>query len=151
MVLARLVSVLLMSVVVRTVMAYAFRREETNRVSIFEKMGGPLIERTSLILLLLLVVWLLSPKYLVIGGPYWQKLVIRATGLAVVAVYVMRRLQPGANQPLAARNMVVCSPDISVVAPGSVHRRFCWYRAASGVDRGFSRGVKASASPSISP
>ncbi len=90
MVAARLISALLMSVVVGTVMAYAFRKEEIERVSMFEQKGGQLIDRKSLILLILLVVWLLAPNYLVIEGPYWQKVVVWAIGLVVVAAYVWK-------------------------------------------------------------
>ncbi len=90
MVAARLVSALLMSAVVGLVMAYAFRKEEATRVSAIEARGGPLMERKSLVLLLLLVAWLLSPNYLVIRGPYWQKVVVWAVGLAVVAAYVAK-------------------------------------------------------------
>ncbi len=90
MVAARLVSALLMSVVVGSVMAYAFRREETDRVSMLNQGGGRLIDRKSLVLLLLLVVWLLSPNYLVIEGPYWQKVSVWAVGLVVVTGYVLK-------------------------------------------------------------
>jgi len=90
MVVARLVSALLMSFVVGTVMVYAFRKEEAERVSSIESVGGPLMDRKSVILLLLLVAWLLSPNYLVIQVPYWQKVVVWAIGLLVVAAYVHR-------------------------------------------------------------
>ena len=62
MVAARLASALLMSVVVGGVMAYAFRKEEATRVSTIEQHAGPLMDRKSVILLILLVVWLLSPN-----------------------------------------------------------------------------------------
>ncbi len=90
MVIARLVSALLMAGVVGLVMSYAFRKEEATRVSTIEQRAGPIMERKSLVLLVLLVVWLLSPNYLVISGPYWQKVVVWAIGLAVVAVYVVK-------------------------------------------------------------
>ncbi|MBN1152142.1 MAG: permease [Dehalococcoidia bacterium] len=90
MVAARLVSALLMSVVVGAVMAYAFRKEESTRTSTIEQKGGPLMERKSLVLLVLLVIWLLSPNYLVIQGPYWQKVVVWAIGLVAVAAYVAK-------------------------------------------------------------
>lgn len=90
MVAARLISALLMSVVVGTVMAYAFRKEEVQRMSMLDQGGGKLIDRKSLILLVLLVVWLLSPNYLIIEGPYWQKVVVWAIGLAIVATYVWK-------------------------------------------------------------
>jgi len=90
MVVARLVSALLMSFVVGTVMVYAFRKEEAERVSSIESVGGPLMDRKSVILLLLLVAWLLSPNYLVIQGPYWQKVVVWAIGLSIVAAYVFK-------------------------------------------------------------
>jgi len=90
MVAARLVSALLMAGVVGLTMSYAFRKEEAVRVSTIQQQGGPLMERKSLVLLILLVVWLLSPNYLVIHGPYWQKVIVWAIGLAVVAAYVAR-------------------------------------------------------------
>ncbi len=90
MVAARLISALLMSVVVGTVMAYAFRKEEFQRMSMLDQGGGKIIDRKSLILLILLVAWLLSPNYLVIEGPYWQKVVVWAIGLGIVATYVWK-------------------------------------------------------------
>ncbi len=90
MVAARLVSALLMAGVVGLVMSYVFRKEEASRVSTIEARGGPLMERKSVVLLVLLVVWLLSPNYLVIQGPYWQKVIVWAIGLAVVVAYVAR-------------------------------------------------------------
>jgi len=93
MVVARLVSALLMSFVVGTVMVAAFRKEEAARVSSIESVGGPLMDRRSVILLLLLVGWLLSPNYLVIQGPYWQKVVVWAAGLLLVAAYVYKSFE----------------------------------------------------------
>lgn len=90
MVAARLISALLMSVVVGAVMAYVFRKEEFQRMSMLDQGGGTIIDRKSLILLILLVAWLLSPNYLIIEGPYWQKVVVWAIGLAVVAAYVWK-------------------------------------------------------------
>jgi len=90
MVIARLISALLMAGVVGLVMSYAFRKEEATRVSTIEQRGGPLMDRKSLVLLILLVAWLLAPNYLVIQGPYWQKVIVWAIGLVVVGVYVMK-------------------------------------------------------------
>ena len=90
MVIARVVSALLMAGIVGLVMSYAFRKEEAVRVSTIQQQGGPLMERKSLVLLILLVVWLLSPNYLVISGPYWQKVIVWAIGLAVVAAFVAK-------------------------------------------------------------
>ncbi len=90
MVTARLVSALLMSFVVGFVMAYAFYREEKNRVSTIQMSGGPLMSRKGVVLLLLLVAWLLVPNYIVTHGPYWQKVVVWAVGLVVVAVYTLQ-------------------------------------------------------------
>lgn len=90
MVIARLVSALLMSFVVGFVMAYAFYREEKNRVSTIQMSGSRLMTRRSVILLLLLVGWLLAPNYIVSHGPYWQKVIVWAVGLVIVAVYALR-------------------------------------------------------------
>ena len=92
MVIARLISALLMSFVVGMVMAYAFFKEEKRRVSTIEMRGGRLMTRKSVILLLLLVAWLLAPNYIVTQGPYWQKVIIWAIGLIVVAVYALKTL-----------------------------------------------------------
>jgi hypothetical protein len=92
MVIARLVSALLMALVVGFVMAYAFSKEEKNRVSHIQMSRGPLMSKKGVILLLLLVVWLLAPNYIVTHGPYWQKVVVWAVGLAVVAVYAWKTI-----------------------------------------------------------
>jgi len=92
MVIARLVSALFMSFVVGFVMAYAFYREEKNRVSHIQMSSGPLMSKKSVVLLLLLVAWLLAPNYIVTHGPYWQKVVVWAVGLAVVAAYVWKAI-----------------------------------------------------------
>jgi len=93
MVIARVISALLMSFIVGSVMAYAFYREERNRVSTIQVSGGPLMSRKAVILLVLLVAWLLAPNYLVVHGPYWQKVVVWAVGLVVVAAYVWKAIE----------------------------------------------------------
>jgi len=95
MVIARLVSALLMSFVVGFVMAYAFYREERNRISTIQMSGRQLMTRKSVVLLLLLVGWLLAPNYIVTHGPYWQKVVVWAVGLVVVAVYALKTFDGG--------------------------------------------------------
>ena len=90
MVVARLVSALLMSLVVGSVMSCAFRKEEATRVSSIRSASGPLMDRKSVVLLLLLVAWLLSPNYLIVQGPYWQKVVVWGIGLVIVGLYVRR-------------------------------------------------------------
>ena len=92
MVIARLISALLMSFVVGMVMAYAFFKEEKRRVSTIQMRSGRLMTRKSVILLLLLVAWLLAPNYIVTQGPYWQKVIVWAIGLIVVAVYALKTL-----------------------------------------------------------
>ena len=90
MVIARLISALLMCFAVGFVMAYAFYREERNRVFTIQMSGGPLMSRKSIVLLLLLVAWLLAPNYIVTHGPYWQKVVLWAIGLGIIAVYAWK-------------------------------------------------------------
>jgi len=93
MVIARLVSALLMSFAVGFVMAYAFYREEKSRISTIQMSGGQLMTRKSVVLLLLLVAWLLAPNYVVSHGPYWQKVVVWAAGLIVVAAYAWQTIE----------------------------------------------------------
>ena len=90
MVIARLIGALAMCFAVGYVMAYAFYKEEKNRVSQIPMSRGPLMSKKGLVLLLLLVAWLLAPNYIVVHGPYWQKVVVWAVGLVVVGVYVWR-------------------------------------------------------------
>lgn len=92
MVVARIVSALLMSFVVGLVMAYAFYREENNRVSTIQMSSGPLMSKKGVALLVLLVAWLLAPNYIVTHGPYWQKVVVWAVGLAVVSIYAWKMI-----------------------------------------------------------
>jgi len=92
MVTARLVSALLMSFIVGFVMDYAFYREEKTRVSTIQMSSGPLMSRKAVVLLVLLVAWLLAPNYIISQGPYWQKVVVWAVGLVVVAAYVWKTI-----------------------------------------------------------
>jgi len=93
MVIARLISALLMCFAVGFVMAYAFYKEEKNRISTIQMSRGPLMSKKGVVLLLLLVVWLLAPNYIVTHGPYWQKVVVWAIGLLVVGAYVWRFIE----------------------------------------------------------
>jgi uncharacterized membrane protein YraQ (UPF0718 family) len=95
MVIARLVSALLMSLAVGFVMAGVFHREEKNRVSTIKMSGQELMTKKDLILLLLLVGWLLAPNYVVTHGPYWQKVIVWAVGLVIVATYAWKTLDRG--------------------------------------------------------
>lgn len=92
MVIARLISALLTAFAVGFVMAYVFHREEKGRVSRIQMSGGPLMTRNAIFLLLLLVAWLLAPNYIVAKGPYWQKVIVWAAGLIVVAIYTWRTI-----------------------------------------------------------
>jgi len=92
MVVARLISALLMSFVIGLVMAYAFHKEEKNRISTIQMNNRRLMTKKDGILLLLLVGWLLAPNYIVTQGPYWQKVVVWAVGLVVVAAYAWKTL-----------------------------------------------------------
>jgi len=90
MVIARLLSALLMSFAVGLVMTYAFYKEERTRISTIQVSRGPLMSRQGVVLLLLLVAWLLAPNYIVSQGPYWQKVLVWAIGLVMVAVYALK-------------------------------------------------------------
>ena len=93
MVIARLVSALLMSFAVGLVMASVFYREEKERVSTIKMSGKKqLMSKKGIILLLLLVGWLLAPNYIVSQGPYWQKVIVWAAGLVIVAAYAWKTL-----------------------------------------------------------
>lgn len=48
------------------------------------------MSRQSIVLLLLLVAWLLTPNYIVTHGPYWHKVVVWAVGLVIVALYAWK-------------------------------------------------------------
>jgi len=91
MVFTRVVAALLMAFLVGGVMALVFRKEErarakavaTNPVLPRER----LMAKSDLFLLLLLVVALLAPNYIVQRGPYWQKVIVWAIGMALVFGY----------------------------------------------------------------
>ena len=51
-----------------------------------------MMTKKSIVLLLLLVAWLLAPNYIVTHGPYWQKVVVWAIGLVVVALYAWKTI-----------------------------------------------------------
>lgn len=88
-VLARIVSALLMAAIVGTVMSVAFARGESARSLpiTHSNADGPIIHRSSVALLLLLVATLLAPNYLVLRGAFVYKVVVAAVGLSAVAAY----------------------------------------------------------------
>lgn len=91
MVLARLVAALLMAGVVGSVMSFVFQRSEKQRaLEATEGNTGPLMTRSSLVLILLLVATLLGPNYLVGKGPFEWKVVVTAVGLAVTALWAIK-------------------------------------------------------------
>ncbi len=93
MVATRLVASLLMAFVVGGVMSFVFRREEKTRAEKISSLAqanvqnAKVMKRSDVILLLLLVLALLAPKYIVRSGPYWQKVIVWALGMAVVFSY----------------------------------------------------------------
>lgn len=76
-------------------MTLAFYREELQRVAEFQSAdldltnseSLPKVKKTSIVLLLLIVADLLAPNYLIRTRPYWQKVVIWAVGMVIVALY----------------------------------------------------------------
>lgn len=97
----RIVSALLMAIAVGAIMTTAFRREEMERLAAVQAAnGGTALDAEArvkwgdVVLLLLIVVNLLSPNYLIRTGPYWQKVVVWAAGMAVVALYAWRTKSP---------------------------------------------------------
>lgn len=99
MALVRIITALLMAMVVGTVMTFAFYQEEVQRLSEAQNIRTdglnatealPSVKRTDIVLLLLIVADLLAPNYLVRTGPYWQKVVVWAVGMVIVALYAWR-------------------------------------------------------------
>ncbi len=98
MALVRIVSALLMAIVVGYAMTAFFFREEAERLASlggYEANGASVepterVKTTDIILLLLIVIDLLAPNYLVRTGPYWQKVLVWAIGMAIVALFAWK-------------------------------------------------------------
>ena len=98
MALVRILSALLMALVVGFVMTAAFYREEMQRLSEagefatdgIETSPAQKVKTTDIVLLLLIVIDLLAPNYLVRTGPYWQKVIVWAVGMIVVALFAWK-------------------------------------------------------------
>ena len=93
----RIISAFLMAVVVGSVMTFAFRHEEIQRlVEAQSANAAPATDPTAhvrwhdIVLLLLIVIDLLAPNYVIRTGPYWQKVVVWAAGMVIVALYAWR-------------------------------------------------------------
>jgi len=93
----RIISAFLMAVVVGSVMTFAFRHEEIQRlVEAQSANAAPATDPTAhvrwhdVVLLLLIVIDLLAPNYVIRTGPYWQKVVVWAAGMVIVALYAWR-------------------------------------------------------------
>ncbi len=88
----RVATAVAMAVVVGTVMALVFRKEEAKRLEGRATTGSTaLMARSDLILLGLIVVSLLAPNYIVQEGPYSRKFLIWLTATVAVAAYALRR------------------------------------------------------------
>jgi hypothetical protein len=92
MVIARLVAALLMAFVMGWVMTLAFADERPTEgaTALDSQKSGPIIEKRSVVLLILLVITLLAPNYLVTTGPYWQKVMVWGLMTVVCALYARR-------------------------------------------------------------
>jgi hypothetical protein len=91
MVLTRIVAALLMAVVVGWVMTLSFRKDEQQRSVTFPNTDSKkVIEFKSLVLILLLVITLLAPNYLILTGPYWQKVLVWGIGTVITFGYAFK-------------------------------------------------------------
>ncbi len=93
----RIISAFLMAVVVGSVMTFAFRHEEMQRLAEVQAANaGTATDPTAhvrwhdIVLLLLIVIDLLAPNYVIRTGPYWQKVLVWAAGMVIVALYAWR-------------------------------------------------------------
>lgn len=93
----RVISAVLMALVVGFVMTYAFRHEEAQRLAEVQSANAGAnfdpsarVKTTDVVLLLLIVADLLAPNYLIRTGAYWQKVVVWAAGMVIVAGYAWR-------------------------------------------------------------
>ncbi|MDR7418596.1 MAG: permease [Armatimonadota bacterium] len=93
---ARLLMALAMAAVVGLVMTVVFRREEANRAT-DPRPGVPatLLQKTSAVLLGLIVLSLLAPNYLVQQGPYSRKVLVWAVATLLVAGYAVWKIPSG--------------------------------------------------------
>ena len=93
----RIISAFLMALVVGSVMTFAFRHEEMQRLAEVQAANeGTATDPTArvrwhdIVLLLLIVIDLLAPNYVIRTGPFWQKVVVWAVGMVIVALYAWR-------------------------------------------------------------
>ncbi len=89
MVIARIVAALLMAFVVGMVMTVAFQHQPhpQRAAAAPSPAGTAFIDRSSLILIVLLVLTLLLPNYLVQSGPYWVKIAVWGVLTLATAAY----------------------------------------------------------------
>ncbi|MBC7221943.1 permease [Candidatus Bipolaricaulota bacterium] len=91
MVAIRVFAALLLAFVVGGVMTLAFRWEEQSRAKtpaqISENPKGQIMEKSDVLLIVLLVLALLAPNYIVQRGPYWQKVVVWVAGMILAFSY----------------------------------------------------------------
>jgi uncharacterized membrane protein YraQ (UPF0718 family) len=87
----RILAALLMAFVVGGVMSLVFRKEEKARAESNPSQAAQahtkVIKRADVVLLLLLVLALLAPNYIVQKGPYYQKVIVWAVGMAIAFGY----------------------------------------------------------------
>lgn len=86
----RLISAVLMAFIVGFVMSAVFLKEEKTREFQVEAGTTKIMNRTDIILLLLILACLLAPNYLIRKGPYLHKIYVWAVGMAAVAAFAFK-------------------------------------------------------------
>lgn len=91
MVIARITAALIMAFIVGMVMTFVFRKSEEARINDKDQnSNGEIINKSSFILLILILITLLSPNYLIRKGPYYQKVIVWMVSSIITIIYALK-------------------------------------------------------------
>ncbi|MCM8778166.1 MAG: permease, partial [Candidatus Omnitrophica bacterium] len=92
---ARVISSLIMAFVVGSVMSFIFRKEQIETFRVEQGSQKKIIEKTYIVLLILILLSLLMPNYLVQKGPYWKKIIVWFIFTFIMGVYAWKKIEKG--------------------------------------------------------
>lgn len=91
MVIARITAALIMAFIVGMVMTFVFRKSEEARINDKnQNRDGEIISKSSIVLLILILITLLSPNYLIRKGPYYQKVIVWMVSSIIMFIYALK-------------------------------------------------------------
>ncbi|MFN4227648.1 MAG: permease [Candidatus Ratteibacteria bacterium] len=90
---ARVISSLFMAYIVGSVMSFVFRKEKIEKINLEKGSQKKIIEKTYIVLLILILLSLLMPNYLIQKGSYWKKIIVWFIFTLLLVIYASKKIE----------------------------------------------------------